>query len=442
MKNFYVQFIVFLAALGGLLFGYDTGAISGALIYIKQEMSLSVLEQELVVALLPLGAVIGALFAGYCTDRFGRRKIILVASLIFILAALFMSLAPTVLFLLIGRSLAGLAIGVSSMTVPLYLSELSPPKKRGFCVSTNQLMVTVGILAGFLVDYIFGQHQDWRIMLGLSAVPAIILFVSMLFLPETPRWLAGNGYDERANGVLRKLGMSAEKARAVVTQIHQAAKFERGSYRECFAKGVRKPLIAGILLAIFQQIVGINTVIYYAPSILTFVGEKDTAALLATLGVGGVNTLVTILALFLLDRVGRRVLLITGTVLLVVALFMMGVGHFYAAEGNWVGMLYTISLFLYIAGFAIGLGCVAWLFIAEVYPLKIRGKAMSLATIANWGSNFIVSLTFLSLLDHLGPGFTFSLYGVIGVIAVIYFSAFIPETKGKTLEEISSYWSH
>jgi sugar porter (SP) family MFS transporter len=403
-------------------------------------MMLTTVDQELVVSLLPLGAVVGAIFSGLLSDRLGRKKIIFYASIVFTLAAFLMAFAPNPVVLFTGRFAAGVAIGISSMTVPLYISELSPPQKRGLCVSTNQLMVTIGILAGFGIDYLLGHQEAWRLMLGISACPAIILFISLFFLPETPRWLVAQGRVEEAKSTLLQIGTQQSELAATVEAIRVEAAKEKGTYKECFAKGMRMPLFVGVMLAIFQQIVGINTVIYYAPTFLVGVGEKANAALLATVGVGVVNVVMTILTLLVIDVIGRRKLLLVGTFFVVLSLLGLSLGSTLTQDQQNLAWIYVISLFIYVAGFAIGLGPIAWLFIAEAYPLKVRSRAMSIATIANWGSNFVVAFTFLTLLTRLGEEATFGLYGVIAIICLAFFYFLLPETKQKTLEEISAFW--
>jgi SP family galactose:H+ symporter-like MFS transporter len=440
MKTGFTLVVAFLAAVGGFLFGYDTGSISGALLYIKNDLNLGTFQQELVVSILPFGAIFGALLAGYITDRFGRKKVLLMASIFFTIAALLMAFSHSFNELLLGRLIAGLCIGITSMTAPLYISEMSPAKYRGLCVSANQLLVTVGILVAYFVDLYFGQTQQWRWMLGLSAVPALVLLISMIFLPETPRWLVGSNSIEKAQRTFMRLGYSEKETLESIEDIKVGVREVKGSYRECFKKNLRRPLLAGILLAVFQQFIGINTVIYYAPSILTHIGEGEFAALIATAGIGVTNVLMTVIALFLIDRVGRKPLLFWGTLAMVVALFVLGAGSFFQEEAVTLRWVYNISLLLYICGFALGLGPVAWLFISEVYPLKVRGRAMSIATVANWLCNFIVAITFLTFLEALGPGLTFCVYGGIGVLTLLFVIYGIPETKGKTLEEISQFW--
>lgn len=440
-KPFLIYLIACLAGLGGFLFGYDTGAISGALLFIKKDFVLSTFKQELTVAILLLGATCSAVFAGAIADIFGRKRTILLAAAIFFVAALLMALAPNFATLVVGRLFVGVAIGIASLSVPMYVSELSPPNIRGVCVALNQLMVTIGILSAYGVNYWFSHSQDWRLMLGISAIPAFILFIAMLFLPETPRWLLSKGRKDQAMGIFERIGSSQKEIDKALSKIQLRAHVKFNDYKKLFEPSVRPAVFAGVFLAILQQITGINTIIYYAPTILSTAGQQsDTAAILSTVGIGTVNVIMTVVALFLIDKWGRRPLLLIGTTIMVVALAVLGIGSGFPELGEWLSTLYDESLFLYIAGFAIGLGPIAWLFISEAYPQDVRGVAMSCATLANWGSNFLVSMTFLSILHEFGPSVTFLLYAAVGVITVIFVWRFIPETKGKTLEEINSFW--
>ncbi|MEM1282931.1 MAG: sugar porter family MFS transporter [Chlamydiota bacterium] len=440
-RPFLIYLIACLAGLGGFLFGYDTGAISGALLFIKKDFVLSIFEQELTVAILLLGATCSAIVAGAIADIFGRKRTIIFAAVIFFVAALLMSLAPNFATLVLGRLFVGIAIGIASLAVPMYVSELSPPDIRGVCVALNQLMVTIGILSAYGVNYWFSVSQNWRLMLGISALPALILFIAMLYLPETPRWLLSKGRKDRAMDIFKKIGSSEKEIERALSKIQLRSRVKFSDYRKLFEPSIRPAVFAGVFLAILQQVTGINTVIYYAPTILSTAGQQsDTSAILATVGIGTVNVFMTLIALILIDSWGRRPLLLIGTSIMVLSLTVLGIGSAFPTTEDWLTWLYDGSLFFYIAGFAIGLGPIAWLFISEAYPQSVRGVAMSCATLANWGSNFIVSMTFLTILHHLGPSITFLLYAGVGVLTVIFVYRFIPETKGKTLEEINSFW--
>jgi len=328
------------------------------------------------------------------------------------------------------------------MIVPLYIAEIAPADRRGALVSLNQLMITIGILLSYIVGVIFTPIEGWRYMFSVALIPALILFIGMFSLPESPRWLFEHGQRDKARSVLGR-SRSPEEVDLELQEMEQIksqeGQDERVSYGELFAPFVRPALIIGIGLAIFQQITGINTVIYYAPTILQNVGFSEGGAIAATaLGVGVVNVGFTILAVRIIDRAGRKPLLLIGLVGMVISLALLGIVFSTGATGGAAGLLATVCLGLYIASFAISLGPVFWLMISEIYPLRIRGTAMSVASIANWGSNFLVALMFPVLLAALGGATLFWLFAVIGIVAWVFIYFRVPETKNRTLEEIEA----
>jgi sugar porter (SP) family MFS transporter len=435
----YFYFIAAVAALGGLLFGYDTGVISGALLFIRQVMSLSSTLQGVVVAIALAGAAVGAAMAGYLSDRAGRRRVILGAGLLFIGGALISAVAHGVIILLLGRFLVGLAIGVASMLTPLYLAEISPAQDRGAIVSLNQLCITGGILVSYLVGFaLAGASGGWRWMLALGAVPGIILSAGMLFLPESPRWLAGHGRMRDAETVLHHLRGTTDVSGELNTLRTDLAREGRQLARasELLAPRLRRPLVIGIGLAMFQQITGINTVIYFAPTIFQSAGLPSAAtSILATAGVGAVNVIMTIVSIRLIDRLGRRQLLFWSLGGMAVTLFVLG-GAFHIGVSGQLAWVAVASVAAYVGFFAIGLGPIFWLLIAEIFPLALRGRAMSLATVANWGFNLIVAATFLNLVGALGSAGAFLVYAVLSVAALFFVALMVPETKGRSLEQI------
>jgi len=436
----FVTMVSGVSALAGLLFGYDTGVISGAILFVRKDFLLSTFQEEIVVSAVLLGAVAGAAFGGKLADALGRRKLLIQVAILFIIGAIGTALAPSPTLLAIGRVVVGVAIGIASFTAPLYISEVSPPAIRGKLVSLNQLMITLGIVVSYLADYGLADKQAWRWMFGLAAIPALILLIGLLFVPESPRWLMGRSHEDQARAVLQRIRESGDVS-AELAEIKSDLSLQEGSWRELLNASLRRPLIIGIGLAIFQQFTGINTVIYYAPTIFQLAGlHSASAAILATVGVGVVNVLLTIVALRMLDRAGRRPLLLWGLVGMVISLGVLGGAFLLAGSSPIVAWLAVISLAVYVACFAIGLGPVFWLLISEIYPLKIRGRAMGVATMMNWGSNLIVALTFLSLLHSLGRSATFWLYAVIGIIAWFFVYRLVPETKGRTLEQIDAEW--
>ncbi len=436
----FVTMVSAISALAGLLFGYDTGVISGAILFVRKDFLLSTFQEEVVVSAVLLGAVAGAAFGGKLADALGRRKLLIQVAILFTIGAIGTALAPTPTLLAIGRVVVGIAIGIASFTAPLYISEVSPPAIRGKLVSLNQLMITLGIVVSYLADYGLADKEAWRWMFGLAAIPALILLIGLFFVPESPRWLMGRSMEDQARAVLQRIRESSDVS-AELAEIKEDLSLQEGGWRELLNVSLRRPLIIGIGLAIFQQFTGINTVIYYAPTIFQLAGlHSASAAILATVGVGVVNVLLTIVALRILDRAGRRPLLLWGLVGMVISLGVLGAAFLLAGSSPIVAWLAVISLALYVACFAIGLGPVFWLLISEIYPLKIRGRAMGVATMMNWGSNLIVALMFLSLLHSLGRSATFWLYAVVGILAWFFVYRLVPETKGRTLEQIDASW--
>ncbi len=436
----FVYIAALFAALGGLLFGYDTGVISGALIFIKRDFGLTTAAEEVVVSGVLLGATIGAVIGGKAADLFGRRRVLLVTAAIFSIGALASGVAPSPAILIVSRVVLGLAIGLASTNVPVYLSEVAPPHARGWVVSLFQLAVTVGIVVAYLTDYAFAGVGGWRWMLGLAVAPALVFGTGMFFLPETPRWLIRGGHHEVAHGVLVRIrGLDDVNVEIEEIKASLAQQAESGHWTDLLRRQVRPALIVGLGLAVFQQITGINTVIYYAPRILQAAGfSSASGAILATVGVGIVNVAMTVLAMFLVDRAGRRPLLLVGIAGMIITLGVLGLSFRYiSGQLAWIAVMCLMG---YVASFAISLGPIFWLLIAEIYPLKIRGLAEGTAATFNWASNLVVSLTFLTLVEKLGASSTFLLYALASVASWLFAYYFVPETKGRTLEQIEAFW--
>jgi sugar porter (SP) family MFS transporter len=428
------------ASLGGLLFGYDTGVISGALPFLKHDFALTAGMQGVATSAVLIGATLGAAGAGAISDKFGRRLVILAVAVLFVFGALVSAAAPSLRVLLAGRAVVGVAIGVASMLTPLYLSEIAPKQRRGFIVSLNQFCITLGILVSYLVDYALADAAgNWRWMLGLGVVPGLILFFGMLGLPESPRWLAGEGRAEDARRALLRMREPAEAA----AELAELRTFRNGDGRAVpwsalLSGAARRPLIIGVALAVFQQVTGINTVIYYAPSIFQSAGlSSASVSILATAGVGLVNVIMTVVAMRLLDRSGRRALLLWGLGGMIVMLLALA-GGFAIGKGGWVALITVPSVAAYVGFFAIGLGPVFWLLISEIFPLSVRGRGMSVASVANWGSNFLVTLVFPPLVAALGSAAAFLAFAVLSVGAFIFTWRVVPETRGRSLEEIEA----
>ena len=438
----YLVIIAATAALGGLLFGYDTGVISGALLFVRVAFHLSHLMQGVVTSIALAGAAGGAAVAGTLADRFGRRPILLVTATIFVCGALVSALAVNLPMLSAGRLLVGVGIGGASMLTPLYLAEIAPADHRGALVSFNQLAVTSGILVSYLVGYAMASSGAWRWMLGLGGVPGVILGFGMLLLPETPRWLAGHGHVDETKASLRRLRGPKADIEPELAELRADLKADAQVKPEnqLSHSAARLPLIVGVGLAVFQQVTGINTVIYFAPQIFQASGlSSASAAILATAGIGVVNVVMTAIAIWLVDRVGRRPLLLFGVAGMGFSLCVLAAG-FLLGHGPLLGWMTAGGLAAYVGCFAIGLGPVFWLLISEIFPLAIRGRGMSAATIANWAANLVVALTFLDLVDVLGRAGVFFTYAALSFGALMFSFWLVPETKGLNLESIEKLW--
>ncbi len=430
------------AGLGGLLFGYDTGVVSGAELFFKNDFSLSVFTLEVIVSGVLAGAAVGALLGGWLADIFGRRTLLILTALIFAAGAILCAAATSPGILIVGRIIVGFGIGVSSSTVPVYISEVSPPDARGWTVSLFQLAITIGILVAYIVDYAFARIQGWRWMFGLALVPAAIFALGMFFLPESPRWLAKRGRHDAARAILSRI-RDTHDVDAELQEIEHglAHAEEHGNWRDLLSARIRPALIVGIGLGIFQQVTGINTVIYYARMSVQSAGiSSASGAILTTAGIGTVNVLMTIVSMWLIDRIGRRPLLLTGIAGMTITLGVLGWAFHSASPAGALSWIAVISIMLYVASFAISLGPIFWLLIAEIYPLKVRSSTEGVAATVSWGANLLVSLTFLTLLQQIGATRTFWLYGIFAIGAWLFSYYLVPETKGRTLEEIEAFW--
>ncbi len=454
--------IASIAATGGLLFGFDTGVISGAIPFLQDYFVLTDSQVETITALGLIGAVVGALFTGRITDYLGRKKVILASAFVFATGAVWTGLAPTVNQLMISRFYLGLAIGVSSFAVPLYISEIAPTKIRGTLVSMFQLLITVGILAAYLSDNAFADNNNlecWRPMLWVGVIPAAVLFIGMFFLPETPRWLMSKGREEEAKKVLDRI----EDPEFVVASMasmksDMAIDASQASWKEIFKPWLRNALIIAVGIMFFQQFVGINTVIYYSPKIFLAAGfEGAEAAIAASVIVGVVNVLFTIVSLFIIDKLGRRKLYFIGLSGIFFALICMGLGFMLPGAGKW---FLVISMLVYIAFFAISLGPLGWVLITEVFPTRVRGLGSSIGSLSNWGFNTLVVWTFFKMASAIGNakevvvpegkdlsevcpscvGGVFWIFAAVALIGLVWGYFYIPETKGISLEKIEEHW--
>jgi sugar porter (SP) family MFS transporter len=436
--TYYSLFVSCIAAIGGILFGYNASVISGALLFITRDFSLTTIEQELIVSTLLVGALIGALAGGFVADHLGRKKTLFVTLALFFIGVLTLTDAASFQSLLTGRFITGLGVGIVSMAVPLYIAEMSPPEHRGALVSLNQLCVTIGILIAYLVSFSYSGEGAWRSMFGFAFLPIAIQFLGLFFISETPSWLLSRGRKEAAEKVLHKIRIASSHHHLAEEKIEEDVP-TRKDWRELFQPEVRRPFLIGIGVAVFQAITGINTVIYYAPRIFQLAGYQTAeTALFATVLVGAVNVIMTIISLWLIDRLGRRPLLIGGLVGMALSLTILGIS--FLVQDEMAALTAIAAMLFYVSFFAISLGPVAWLIISEVYPLGIRGRAMGIASFSNWVCNYFVSLTFLTLIQDLGTAGTFWLYAIICFLGLWFVIKLVPETKGKTLEQIQNFW--
>jgi sugar porter (SP) family MFS transporter len=436
----FVYLATAISALGGMLFGYDIGVISGAIIFIQKQFSLSSGMEEIVVSSVLLGSLVGALIGGMLADRLGRRRLLVFTAIVFGLGAIGAALAPGTTVLITARIIAGVAIGIASFVAPLYISEIAPVAIRGKLVSINQVALTSGIVISYLIDYAFAGAQAWRWMFALAVVPAAAFGIGLIFIPNSPRWLADRGQIDEARTVLKRI-RPPDKVEGELDDIQQSLKQQKGHWSELFSPLLRMAMIVGVGLAVAQQITGINTVIYYAPTIFKFAGLSSTsAAILASVGVGVVNVVLTLVAMQLIDRVGRRPLLLVSLAGMTLSLGVLGLAFSLPQLSGSLGWIAVTSLMVYVGSFAVGLGPVFWLMLSEIYPLRIRGRAMSVGTIANWGANLLVALSFLTLTQMLGKAATFWLYGAVSIGAWLFAWFLVPETKGKSLEQIEAHW--
>ena len=457
-----IYVIAIIAATGGLLFGFDTGVISGAIPFFQKDFGIDNGMVELITSAGLLGAILGALFCGKLTDRLGRRKVILASAVIFAVGAVWSGIAADAWNLVLARLFLGVAIGVSSFAVPLYIAEISPTKVRGTLVSMFQLMVTIGVLVSYLSDLYFADESDmtcWRPMFYVGVIPACILLIGMFFMPETPRWLMSQGRRDESIRILNRIEGEAQ-AKISFRQMQEEIKrseAEESGWRELLQPWLRTPLIICIGIMFFQQFVGINTVIYYSPKIFLMAGFDGTvAAIWASVGVGLVNVIFTVVSVYFVDRLGRRKLYFIGLSGIVVSLLLLGLCFVYVNQlGDSVKWVAILLIFCYVAFFAISIGPLGWLIISEIFPLKLRGLGASLGSLSVWLFNSIVSFIFFKIVKALtipgkeilmegedlgNPAGAFWFYGGIAFLALIWGYFYVPETKGVSLEQIECFW--
>jgi sugar porter (SP) family MFS transporter len=428
-----------IAALGGVLYGYDMGIIAAAAIFVKRTFTLSTLMEELVVSIVLIGAMVGAIVGGMVADRIGRRATLVWAAGIFIVGSLLAPLSANVSVLIAARAIIGIGIGFTSVTAPVYVSELAPPQSRGMLIGLYQFALTVGIALANLVGYWLATQQAWRLMFGVAVVPTLLFLGVILTVPESPRWLFAHARPKEAEAVLHSY-TDALGAQQFLADIEEGLKTPmEQSWSALWSPAVRGALFIAVGLTVLQQVTGINTIIYYGPQIFELAGSASHAsAIFATLLVSVVNVFATVLGIALVDRIGRKPLLYAGVTGMTVALFALSFAFSHTATlGSSLGAVAVACLMVYIACFAFSLGAIAWILVAEVFPLRVRGRGVAAGTLFSGIANFAVSLTFLSLINTLGSAGTFAIYGTLSIVTLVFVRLFVPETCGRNLESIS-----
>ncbi len=436
----FIRRVSFIAGLGGILYGFDMGVIAAALIFVRDSFHLSTVMQEVLVISVLVGVMIGALVGGTVADRIGRRKTLIWGAVLFIAGSILAPLSPNVYILFIARGLLGIAVGFTSVTAPVYVSELAPPKTRGMLIGLYQFALTSGIAVADLVGYWFAGPQGWRLMFAFGLLPALLFLFMVLTVPESPRWLYAQNRVAEAESVLMSFTDEAG-ARLLLEDIRVSllTKMER-RWSALWSPAVRGSLFIAVGFMLLTPATGINAVLYYGPQIFSLAGiSSDKNAIFATLLVAITNVLATVIALVLVDRLGRKPLLYAGIGGMTTALFVLALCfHNQAGLGKSLGMIATICLMSFIACYAFSIGPIAWILVSEVFPLRLRGRGVAAATLSFGTSNFLVSLTFLSLIKAVGNSLTFVIFGVFCILTLVFVRFVIPETAGRELESISA----
>jgi sugar porter (SP) family MFS transporter len=439
--NRYVILISIVAALSGLLFGFDTAVINGALPFLRLEFQLSDVEVEIVAGILLVGCIAGAASAGWVSDRLGRRRALIVSAIAFALASVASAIPTGLGALCAARFAAGVAIGLASVLGPMYIAEVSPPAIRGRLVSVNQLAIVTGILGAYFINWELANAGagNWRWMFAAAAVPSVAFWLGLLFIPESPRWLASRGEEGQALRILERIRSELEAGQEL-REIIQAIERERNwNFAELIRAGLRRPLILAVTLAALGQITGINTIIYYGSLLLREqAGQNASSAIGANVLIGAINLIGTIVAMLTIDRMGRRALLLGGSAAMAISLVVLGLA-FHQVHRPFA--LIVGSILAYVFSFAVSFGPGVWVYISEIFPTAARGKAMSIATMSVWVACLAVTLTFLSIIQALTTAGAFWFFAVLCGIAFLFVWKFLPETMGRSLEEIQAFWT-
>ncbi|ANQ65027.1 sugar porter family MFS transporter [Staphylococcus equorum] len=430
------KLIFFLGALGGLLYGYDMGVISGALLFIKDDIPLNSFTEGLVVSSMLVGAIVGSGASGPMSDRLGRRRVVFIIAIIYIVGALILALAPSMQILVLGRLVIGLAVGGSTAIVPVYLSEMAPTEQRGSLSSLNQLMITIGILSSYLINYAFTPIEGWRWMLGLAIVPSIILLIGVAFMPESPRWLLEHRSEKAARDVM-KLTFKHNEIDKEIADMKEINKVSDSTWNVLKSAWLRPTLLIGCMFALLQQIIGINAIIYYAPTIFSKAGLGDATSILGTVGIGAVNVVVTIVAINIIDKIDRKRLLIIGNIGMVASLLIMAIliWSMGIQSSAWI-IVACLTLFIIFFGFT--WGPVLWVMLPELFPMRARGAATGLAALVLSIGSLLVAQLFPLLTEVLPVEQVFLIFAAVGIVALIFVIKYLPETRGRSLEEIEA----
>ncbi|MEW6235693.1 MAG: sugar porter family MFS transporter [Candidatus Omnitrophota bacterium] len=441
----FVLFVTAVTSIGGFLFGYDTAVINGANTYLKSYLNLTPAQEGAVGASAILGCIPGAMFAGFLSDRFGRKKMLFICAFLYAVSGILSAVPRTLEQFLAARFLGGLGIGASSMICPVYIAEISPEKWRGRLGSLFQLGIVIGIFVTLFINKLIQSAGDdawnsamgWRWMLGMEALPALAFIVLLFPVPESPRWLSQKGRNAEAKDILAKVG-GAERAELELASIRAALQQEEGRFSELFSHFYFKPLMIAVMMMAFSQFCGINAIIYYSTKIFESAGAVKNAAFASTVWMGMVNVLFTFVAIAFVDKLGRKPLLLIGTLVQTAALG--SVGWMFHTQQNGIALLVCVIVFT--GAFATAMGPIPWILCSEIFPNKVRGRAMSIATFTIWFSCYIVAQTFPMLNDSpsIGPAITFGIYAAISFLSFLFIFMIVPETKGRTLEEIEKSW--
>ncbi|HEY2260760.1 MAG TPA: sugar porter family MFS transporter [Solirubrobacteraceae bacterium] len=436
----YAYLVAGVAAIGGMLFGYDIGVISGAENLLKSHWQLSAGSEELAVSAVLIGAIVGGVFGGKLADRISRRYALLVLAVIYSVGAVATALAPTLFLFVVFRIVVGVAVGASSMIVPTYIAELAPRQIRGGLVILQQLAISAGIFLSYVLDYIFfTAGWGWRPMFAAAVIPGIALAVGMLYMSHTPRWLAMQGRWEEADAVMERVNPDCKEQELELLR-EDLEDSQRGSLRELLSPGMRGALIAGLGLAVLQQFVGPNTVLFYGPTIFGYAGlSAGSGGLLAEIVVGAVLFVFVLPTIGLVDMIGRKALFYIGLVGMGSMLVLLGLAFHFGASSWGIGVL--VILLVYIACYSLSISPLFWLMTAELFPNRLRGIGASTATVANWSANLLITLTFLTAVDALGKDLVFWIYAAFAAVGIVFVRFCVPETKGHSLEDIDEYWT-